>query len=112
MLPIRDQALAISKIAEYVSRETGQVRTRDEVLDELLQAFWRGDLRSGAATRDHRRNMLRLISKHRQHPGLVVVDRPDLIPPQFERDPDGSVILDPHSYIVLPTDPGLWTESH
>src|SRR5215831_7955533 len=41
MLPIRAQALAISEIATFVARETNGVRTRDEVVDELLQAFWR-----------------------------------------------------------------------
>jgi len=113
MLPIRAQALAISRIAEFIAREANGVRTRDEVIEELLQAFWRGELRSATAadpTRDHRRDLLRAINIKRRHPGLVLVESAKRIPEPYVINADGSVTLDQHRYIALPPHPAQWTD--
>src|SRR5215469_818564 len=113
MLPIRAQSMAISEIAEFIARETNGVRTRDEVVDELLQAFWRGELLSATAadpTRDHRRNLLQAINMNRQHPGLVLVESAKRIPEPYVNNADGSVTLDLHRYIALPPHPAQWTD--
>ena len=113
MLPIRAQSMAISEIAEFIARETNGVRTRDEVVDELLQAFWRGELLSATAadpTRDHRRNLLQAINSNRQHPGLVLVESAKRIPEPYVINADGSVTLEQHRYIALPPHPAQWTD--
>jgi hypothetical protein len=113
MLPIHENTLSLRWIAEYWSREIGGLRTTAEVHHELLAAFWRGEL--GVVGGDDRKivdraTFLRWVALERDHPGFVLVDSPEEIPPKATMHPDGAVTVDLQTYIALPSDQSLWTD--
>jgi hypothetical protein len=112
MLPIHENVLQLIWIAEYWSREINGVRTAAEIHDQLLAAYWRGELR--VVGRDERGllnrvTFLKLVARERNHPGFVLVDSPEMIPTKITERGDGSVMVDTLTYIVLPPDYTCWT---
>jgi hypothetical protein len=117
MLPIRENVLYLSEIAEYWSRELHGLRTPYEIFPELLSAFWQGHLAVVTVHNLHpigRQSLLKAINAARklipEHPGFTFVDCTQMIPPGVEMHPDGSITIDRGPYVVLPADNGDWTD--
>jgi hypothetical protein len=113
MLPIQENALLLSWIAEYWCREIGGLRTSAEIHHELLAAFWRGELDVvGGDERKiiDRATFLKCVALKRDHPGFVLVDSPEEIPQKAMTHADGSVTVDIQTYILLPSDQSHWTD--
>jgi hypothetical protein len=113
MLPLPDEPLRLGAVAEYWSREIQGVRTAADIRQELLSAFWRGELEVVSSTGDQRvdrRGLLAAIRIKPEHPGFTVVDSVDMIESMREEHPDGSVTIDLRKHIVLPRDKAEWTE--
>ena len=113
MLPIQENVLQLSWIAEYWSREIGGLRTSAEIHHELLAGFWRGKL--GLVAGDERKTLdrvtfLKCVALKRDHPGFVLIDSPEEIPPKVTTHADGSVTVDIQTYITLPSDQSRWTD--
>jgi len=112
MLPIHENVLQLDRIAEYWSREINGVRTSAEIHDQLLTAYWRDELRvAGGDERGllNRVTFLELVARERNHPGFMLVDSPEMIPPRITEHGDHSVTVDMRTYIVLPPDHTCWT---
>lgn len=111
MLPLDVPVLPLWKIAEYWSREIGDVRPCDEIFDELLSSFWSETLHvkgaNGETTID-RLVILKLVNRRREHPGFVLIESPEGRP-TLERLPSGEVIIDVRKYVVLPSNNTTWT---
>ncbi|WP_431267674.1 hypothetical protein [Dankookia sp. P2] len=78
----------------------------------MLQAFWRGELEAtlpgvaGARDSDPRVRVLNSCRHTPQDAGLVVVDRPEDLPPADAiEQPDGSAVVDLRRRVVWPADP-------
>jgi hypothetical protein len=117
MLPLRTAFLRLLYIAELWSRELAGIRTANEIENELLAAFWRGQLAVVTVHNLHpidRQSLLKGINAARklipEHPGFMFVDCAEMIPPGVEVHPDGSVIIDRGLYVVLPADDADWTD--
>ena len=113
MLPIQENALSLSWIAEHWSREIGGLRTTAEIHHELLAAFWRDEV--GGVGGDERKivdrvTFLKCIALKRDHPGFGLVDNPEEISPKATLHADGSVTVDMQTYITLPSDQSRWTD--
>jgi len=113
MLPLPDKALRLNVLAEYWSRELQGQRTAAEIHRELLSAFWRDELEVSRSNGDpvDRRGLLESVGHQSQHPGFVVVDSADMIPPGIVDLPNGGVIVDLTKYVVIPSDRSRWTEA-
>ena len=88
------------------------MRTSAEIFQELLSAFWRGELALvGGNERQiiYPETFLKYIALKRDHPGFTLVDSPEMIPPKLTERLDGGVMIDLQTYIVLPSDHALWT---
>ena len=111
MIPVREAALRLDKIAEYWARELKQVRTKSEIHAELVAAVWRGELRAlfGPEEVDCA-HWLKLINRCREHPGFVLVEAGELIPPSME-EREGTTTIYLTRYVMLPSDPATWTEN-
>jgi hypothetical protein len=114
MLPIHENVLQLIWIAEYWSREINGVRTSAEIHDQLLAAYWRGELRVLGGDRDEGGllnpvTFLKIVARERNHLGFVLVDSPEMIPPEITKHDDRSVTVDMLTYIVLPPDHTCWT---
>lgn len=112
MLPIRNEVLALDRIAEMWSKELNQMRTPADIYAELLIAFWRGELQvkiEGGKDLD-RRGFLKGISSKREHPAFLFVSskREQKIP--FTKHQDGSVTIDSRTRILLPANKKRWTK--
>jgi hypothetical protein len=107
MLPIHENVLSLSWITEYWFREINPLRTSAEIIQELLSAFWRGEL---ALVGGNERQViypeifLKCIALKRDHPGFTLVDNPEVIPPKMMERLDGGVVIDLQTYIILPSD--------
>jgi hypothetical protein len=113
MLPLVADVLRLEVIAEYWSREINHVRLATEIFDELLEAFWHDRLTvcgKNAGRRIDRQGILKIIRRRLRHPGFTIVGDEEDIPVRVTRHPDGSVLLDSISYIVLPSDESTWTD--
>jgi hypothetical protein len=113
MLPIQENVLQLSWIAEYWSREIGGLRTSAEIHHELLAGFWRGKL--GLVAGDERKTLdrvtfLKCVAPKRDHSGFVLIDSREEIPPKVTTHADGSVTVDIQTYITLPSDQSRWTD--
>jgi hypothetical protein len=88
------------------------LRTSGEIHDELLAAFWRDEFRlvvaDGRKTID-RATFLKCVALKRDHPGFVLVDSPEMIPPRMTEEADGGAMVDMQTYIILPSDHTNWT---
>jgi hypothetical protein len=109
---ITAQVLRFAKLAEYLARSAGEVRSEDDIISDLLKAFWLGELtgvtHSGSSWDPV--GILNLVAVRREHPGFVLVEREEETSPVIERHADGSVSIDPRERILLPADPAHWTE--
>src|SRR4051794_18903506 len=45
-----------------------------------------------------------------EHPGFTFVDTPNIMPSAFEKQSDGSIIIDTTTYVVLSSDDSNWTD--
>ena len=65
---ITAESISIAKLARYESRVSDEVRSANEILDELLKEFWLGRLRAGErpAAADRRLNILKAMNRNRR----------------------------------------------
>jgi hypothetical protein len=113
MLPIRDEVLPLHVLAEYWSRELAGIRTAAEIHDELLSAFWQDELMvfgPSGENRLDRKQILGWLTFQREHPGFIVVDNAESIPPRSQELSNGGLRIDLREYLVIPQDQSHWTE--
>src|SRR5215469_11288724 len=92
---ITDQELPFAKLAKYLARLDGEVRSEEEIMSDLLRAFWLGEL-TGVTFSGSLRDpaaILRGIAGQREHPGFVFVEREEKTSRSVERRPDGGVSI-------------------
>ena len=108
---ITAQALSFAKLAEYLAQSAGEVRSEDDIMSDLLRAFWLGELtgvtHSGSSWDPA--GILNLVAVRREHPGFVLVERDEETSAVVERHADGTVSIDSRKMILLPADPAHWT---
>lgn len=112
--PVREQSLSLAKLARFLSRVSGEVHDLPEIYQDLLGAFWTGHLqarRHEAGQPVSRFEFLGTIAHYREHSGFSFLEPSDAVPPKVTMNPDGTASIDNHRYIVLPSDPSLWTEA-
>jgi hypothetical protein len=109
---ITAQALRFAKLAEYLARAAGEVRSEDDIMLDLLRAFWLGEL-AGVTYSGSPRDpaaILNVVAVRREHPGFVLVEREEETSLAAERHAGGTVSIDSRERILLPADPAHWTE--
>jgi hypothetical protein len=110
--PRVEQALTI----EEITREWARLlrKPRREIFDQLIKAFWRGDLEpllADAANNPARDRMLRILRIHSSHRLIVICADAKDIPSQLEELSDGGLIVDLATYLVLPPSPRNWDDA-
>ncbi|WP_380069405.1 hypothetical protein [Dankookia sp. GCM10030260] len=103
-------------LARHWQRDMPQRPSVAEIEAWLLQAFWRGELEvtlpgvAEARDIDPRVRVLNGCRHAPQDAGLIVVDRPEDLPPDDPVvQPDGSVLVDLRRRVIWPTDPAQQT---
>jgi hypothetical protein len=101
MFPIAKAALSIENIANYWSREIDPPASKNELLDNLVSAWWLGELRGDSV--HSRLQLLKIMfnSMYRDHLGIIFIVGDDAGPLPVEL-PDGSVDL--RHQIRVPSD--------
>jgi hypothetical protein len=107
MYPLSDQTLLLVDLARHWARGLPQPPTADEVLDSLLSAIWRGDLRASlpeveGLDTDPRRRLLEVCVRFPDHPGLIFLEPGQEAPPALVYRLDGSAEVDPRICVVWP----------
>lgn len=105
-----DNVLLLSDVARFWSREPGAIFSAAEIVSQLVQAVWRGDItvlpppghnpRSG----DYRHSLLRAVAGIRTHPGLLFVRPGDDVEPVVADLPDGGALVDLRERISWPAE--------
>jgi hypothetical protein len=115
MLICRDR-LSFGDITDYWSREIQALTSRDELLDFLEAAWWRGQLRTDGPLTPLA--LLKSMYRSAREGGLttlVFVTKEDSIRPKGIELADGSLqfhVNDLRPYIIVPSDdPETWTEA-
>lgn len=110
MIPLPASVLTLCDIAEHWSREIRNIRTADEIFNELLSSFWSGTLEVTGATGKHnvdRHAILKIVNRCREHPGFTLIDNAENVL-VIERAPLG-ILVDTTNYIILPANESTWT---
>jgi hypothetical protein len=110
MFPIpANQPLTFAKVADFWSRDVTPRASRNELLNELVKAWWRGDLVASGAKRS---DVLRAIYNFR--PDLVSFAFPEAPDPKQENElPNGSIEMLWLWRIPLPnSQPETWVDDN
>jgi len=113
MLPLREDSLTLEEVARHWSHELGGPLTQQVVHAKLFAAFWNEEL---TVFVDHEENvlapraLLATIRRVDDHPGFVLVETAEEVPPSEVERPNGGVEFVTTHYVVLPRDPATWTE--
>lgn len=111
MYPLRDENLKLKDLVIHWSRDLPQHPSTNELLSNLVQAFWRGELTLQSFFPGNEPmlpvRMLEVIDAHERRSGpdaniLVGATENDL-PPEFTEEDDGAVIVDRRPRLLLPT---------
>src|SRR4051794_30491579 len=112
MYPLSSPRMSLFDVARHWQRDMPQRPSVSEVEAWLLQAFWRSELEATlpgvAAARDidPRVRVLNSCRHAPQDAGLIVVDRPEDLPPADPiQQPDGSVLVDLRRRTIWPVKP-------
>jgi len=109
---ITAQVLRFVKLAGYLARSVGEVRSEDDIMSDLLRAFWLGEL-TGVTYSGSPRDpaaVLNVVAVRREHPGFVLVEREEETSLAVEQHADGSVSIDPRARFLLPANRDQWAE--
>jgi len=111
----KEDKLSVEIITECWSREIQPFRSRDELLDFLEAAWWRGDLKVDSFTRLALLKSMFRSARAGDSTGLVFVIQEDAILPQGIELADGKLLFDANDLktrILVPSnDPETWTEA-
>jgi len=110
MYPLADESLTPFEIARHWSRDLLQHPPREEVLQTLLDAMWKGELQAtlGPGDQSTHERLLRILAAE-SHPGILIYDDPMSLPPVTSPTADGGVVVDMRKHIYLPRDTAAWT---
>jgi hypothetical protein len=111
MWTITKAALSIEDIANYWSREIDPPRSKNELLDILVSAWWLGELHGDSA--QSRLQLLKIMftSTYRDDLGIIFIVGHDAGPPEIEL-PDGSLIVNVrHQIRVRSSNTETWDEA-
>lgn len=107
MYPCSEEFLTVSQAVEHWARSGPDRPDPEELLSELLRAFWRDDLRllqpggTGTASRE---TFLTGLHSLADTAGIIFVGSEADVPLDVSHQPDGSVIVHIAYYVVLPSD--------
>ena len=112
----REDKLSVEIITECWSREIQPFRSRDELLDFLEAAWWRGDLKVDSFTRLALLKSMFRSARAGDWAGLVFVTQEDAILPEGIELADGGLLFDVNDLerprIPVPSnDPESWTDA-
>jgi hypothetical protein len=110
------EKLSIEKITDGWSREIQPSRSRDELLDFLEAAWWRGELKTDSFTRLALLESMFKSARAGDWTELVFVTQEDAILPQGIKLPDEGLLFDANDLerprILVPSnDPKTWTDA-
>src|SRR5947209_3180516 len=110
MFPVSsDRILAIRDIAEYWSREIRPPASPRELREEMMKAWWLGELTSAAGP--ERVEVLRSLQTSAVQDWMLFVTADDNRHPIAEPLPDGGAIIDVRLRVPPPPgSPNSWTE--
>jgi hypothetical protein len=111
MLPLTADKLSFREIAKFWSREIHPHASRDELVDTLEAAWWRGEVVGTAATT--RLQLLRSMFAQRASPsfeGIVFVTPDDAGRSAVTERANGEVWVDVAPRITVPRETDQWTE--
>jgi hypothetical protein len=110
MYPLAEESLTLFEIARHWGRDLPQRPPREEVLQTLLDAMWKGELQAtlGPGDRSTHERLLRILADE-SHPGMLIYDDPMSLPPNSSPTPDGGEVVDIRERIYLPRDTAAWT---
>jgi hypothetical protein len=110
MYPLTQQFLSLPEIARHWARDLPQRPPVQEIFQTFLNALWRGELREfGSVDHPVRERLLRTLAVSSPHPGILIYDNPEGLPPIACPLPDGGLAVDMRKRIYLPLDPAMWT---
>lgn len=110
MYPLRDERLKLKDLVIHWSRDLPQHPSTDELLTDLVQAFWREELTLQSFVPGNEVflpvRMLEVIDAHERQMGpdadILVGATEDDLPPEITEEDDGAVIVDHRPKILLP----------
>ena len=117
MYPLIEQTLSLHDIAEHWSRCMPQRVDKQELINVLCHALWRGKLEVGnASTGEPLRRAALAIMRAEPSPsprsrGIVFYQREDELPPDFVEHGDRFELVDYRHRIRLSADAVNWTEA-
>jgi hypothetical protein len=116
VLRIYRDKLSIEKITDGWSREIQPSRSRDELLDFLEAALWRGELKADSFTRLALLKSMFRSARSGDWTGLEFVTQGDAILPEGIELADGGLLFDTNDLerprILVPSnDPEAWTDA-
>jgi hypothetical protein len=112
MFPIGETTLSFEEISNYWSREIRPPASPNELLNLLVSAWWRGEIR--AETRITRLELLKRMFERmhdRDRPAIVFVVGQDTNKSPTQELPDGSLLVDIRPRVPVPSrDASIWDE--
>jgi len=111
MYPLAEESLTLFEIARHWGRDLPQRPPQQEVLQTLLGAMWKSELRAtlGPGERSTHEQLLRILADVKSHPGILIYDDAMSLPPDTVPMPDGGAVVDIRKRIYLPRDTATWT---
>src|SRR5262249_24127962 len=110
MYPLTMEFLTLLEIATHWSRDLPQRPPRDELLQTLLDAMWKGQLQAtlGPSDRSTHERLLRILADE-SHPGILIYDDRHELTASCPPTPNGGAVVDIRERIYLPRDTAAWT---
>jgi hypothetical protein len=110
LFPVPEDRLSCAKIVRYWSREVRPQASPRELLNEIVKAYWRGELQPSGAP--DRLSVLKSLDQlYRGRITFALAGEPD--PTQLEHLPDGGARVLLRVRVPLPSaDPGDWSKEN
>lgn len=106
MYPLKEDKLDLLKLSELWARVLEGSPPQQEVVDHLLKAIWRGQLKITLRETDGReentKSLLDMMLLIEDHPGVLFITSGETPPPITIEHPDGSLDVDLRKRIFLP----------
>ena len=115
MYPLTKAELRLNDIAAHWQRDLSQRPPLGEIVDELIGAMWRGELRINIPIAEEegletRRFLLRLLRRSGGHPRLILVDDETEIPQLVTTGEDGMLHVRVAEVVIWHADPAQQTD--
>jgi hypothetical protein len=111
MFPISKETLSFREISDFWSREVSPPASRNELLNLLISAWWRGEIVGDALPRlQFLRRLFISMSKFKE-PCIVFISGDEVGPAQVHEFPDGCVEVDIRPRACVSSNTDDWDEA-